>query len=157
MEIVLLGIIMIVLLFLICLIVDISESFFHLMETIETQHYSIHRIESYCLTHLKYSFSKCAASVEYIGIVDDDDDVYGDKYVVYFHPTRFSKIKIPIVYYYFYAEKSYKNRKEFILWQDNEESLELSYLDKLVKRITMDIIQNRLKKKSPVLTKSISL
>lgn len=79
--------------------------------------------------------------------VDDDEDVYGTQYRVYFKTKVTNEIKVPIADFYFYSEKPYKKRME-IVCQEQEDNPELNYLDELVKKLMRTILKRQLRKKS---------
>ena len=128
---------------------DIRTEAKFIVDSIMDCHYSLHRVHDNYFQHLRYTLSECCFSIDNeVTVFGDDPDVYAQKARVYFHiPSLSKKVHVPLADYYFYPEKSYKNRKEFILWQDNQESQELNYYEKQIKRLMTALVKRQLKKR----------
>jgi hypothetical protein len=101
--------------------------------------------------HMRW-FDSCLPGYEYepMGTADDDPDVYGNQFRLSINFKLLNqKIKIAVADYFFYYDKAYRNRRDFI-WQEYEDKQELSYSEQLAKKITKVILKRALKKRSLV-------
>jgi hypothetical protein len=135
---------------------EIKEEAECLIDAIFQQCLFLTRVNANHVEHMEYCLENTQFAIDYIGAADDDEDVYGEIYRLYFYMPRYSKLKIGLIDYYFYKEKSYKNKKEIVLWQEHQELQELNYFDKLVKKLMKVTIQKQLKKRLPASVKLTS-
>jgi len=85
--------------------------------------------------------------VKDMGEIDDDPDVYGRKVRVYYKLKVFGlNVSFAVADFYFYYDKQYKNRREY-LWHDKEEGLELNFYEKLVTNSMKALLMKPLKRK----------
>lgn len=121
--------------------------------------YSIHRVSSDFSNHLFHTCKRYLPDTwknrnRYFKVIfeqelDDDEDVFGKQYLVTYGDQIFGmKYVINVARFKFYYDKPYKNKKEILLWLDKDAFPEQNYFAKLAKKLTMDSIQSRLKKKS---------
>lgn len=88
--------------------------------------------------------------VKNMGQLNDDPDVYGEKFRVYYKTKFLTKeYKLPVADIYFYHDKGYKNKREY-LWQDSHVEQELSFLEKLAMNSMRVSLKRQLKKRSLV-------
>lgn len=120
--------------------------------------YSISRVSSGFSNHLFHTCKRYLPDTfenrnRYFRIIktndlDDDEDVLGKEYLLtYTDEILKMKYTVNVAKFKYYYDKPYKNKKELILWLDKDAFPEQNFFAKHVKKITMDLVQNRLKKR----------